>query len=125
MSRSARKISDVRAPRDQPVLFGSVASLPTAWRVLDRARASSLSLVRKGRVTARERARAAGAGPGLSGESFLDIDATTVIAHSDKLGAAGTFKHTFGFRPPLCDRIVDKDFAELGAEVRQPETLRR
>lgn len=95
-------ISDLRALRDRPGLFGKVASLPTAWRVLDRVRASRLPLLRKGRAIARERAWTAGAGPDLSGESFLDIDATIVIAHSDKQAASGTWKHTFGFHPLLC-----------------------
>lgn len=95
-------ISDLRTLRDQPGLFGPVASLPTAWRVLDRVRASRLPLLRKGRAIARERAWAAGAGPDLSGESFLDLDATIVIAHSDKQAASGTWKHTFGFHPLLC-----------------------
>jgi len=95
-------ISDLRALRDQPDLFGAVASKPTAWRVLDRVRPSRLPLVRKGRAMARERAWAAGAGPDFLGESFLDIDATIVIAHSDKEAASGTFKHTFGFHPLLC-----------------------
>ena len=34
----ADSISDLKALRDQPVLFGPVASASTAWRVLDRAR---------------------------------------------------------------------------------------
>jgi hypothetical protein len=29
----------------------------------------------------------------------IDLDATLVTAHSDKQGAAGTYKHTFGFHP--------------------------
>jgi hypothetical protein len=35
----------------------------------------------------------------------LDVDSTIVIAHSDKDGAAPTYKHTFGFHPILvtCD----------------------
>jgi hypothetical protein len=95
-------ISDLRALRDQPGLFGAVASKPTAWRVLDRVSPARLPLLRRGRAMARESAWAAGAGPDLSDESFLDIDATIVIAHSDKQAASGTFKHTFGFHPLLC-----------------------
>ena len=105
-------ISDLRSLRDEPGLFGPVASLPTAWRVLDRVSAARLSLVRKGRAIARERAWAAGAGPDLSGECFLDLDATIVIAHSDKQAAAGTFKHTFGFHPLLC--FLDRDDVASG-----------
>jgi len=32
----------------------------------------------------------------------LDIDATLVAAHSEKEGAAGTYKGGFGFHPLLC-----------------------
>jgi hypothetical protein len=36
----------------------------------------------------------------------LDVDSTIVIAHSDKDGAAPTYKHTFRFHPILvtCDK---------------------
>lgn len=98
----AEHISDLRALRDQPGLFGPVASKPTAWRVLDRVSAARLALLRQGRARARERAWAAGAAPDLSQETFLDLDATIVIAHSDKEAAAGTWKHTYGFHPLLC-----------------------
>ena len=33
---------------------------------------------------------------------ILDLDATLVTAHSEKEGAAGTYKHGFGFHPLLC-----------------------
>ena len=35
----------------------------------------------------------------------LDVDSTVVLAHSDKDGAAATYKHTYGFHPILvtCD----------------------
>jgi hypothetical protein len=79
----ADSISDLRVLRDQPRLFGPVASKPTAWRVLDRVSAAHLSGLRRGRATARARAWAAGAEPELSSELFLDIDATIVQAHSD------------------------------------------
>ncbi len=44
----------------------------------------------------------AGAAPDLSEELFLDLDATIVIAHSEKELASPTWKHTFGFHPLLC-----------------------
>lgn len=36
---------------------------------------------------------------------MLDVDSTIVLAHSDKDGAAATYKHTYGFHPILvtCD----------------------
>jgi hypothetical protein len=40
-----------------------------------------------------------------AGVVVLDVDSTIVIAHSDKDGAAPTYKHTYGFHPILvtCD----------------------
>jgi len=45
----AVSISDLAALRDQPDLFGSVASTPTAWRVLDRVSGDLLAGIRQGR----------------------------------------------------------------------------
>ena len=98
----ADSISDLRALRDEPTLFGPVASTPTAWRVLDRVGQSELDALRAGRATARAAAWAAGAAPDLDTELTIDLDASIVIAHSDKEGAAGTFKSTYGFHPLLC-----------------------
>jgi hypothetical protein len=78
----ADSISDLKALRDQPVLFGPVASTSTAWRVLDRVSEVHLSALRAGRATARAAAWEAGAAPDPSHELCLDIDATIVIAHS-------------------------------------------
>ena len=98
----ATAISDLAVLRDQPSLFGPVASTATAWRALDRVSATHLVDLRAGRAVARAAAWAAGAAPDLTVERFLDIDATIVIAHSDKQDAAPTWKHTFGFHPLLC-----------------------
>jgi hypothetical protein len=98
----ADSISDLKSLRDEPGLFGPVASTPTAWRVLDRVSAAHLPLLRVGRAAARAAAWQAGAGPDLSGELYLDLDATIVIAHSDKELASPTWKHTYGFHPLVC-----------------------
>ena len=98
----ARSISDLAALRDQPDIFGPVASTATAWRALDRVSAAHLDRLRAGRAAARAAAWAAGAGPELSGELYLDFDATIVIAHSEKELAAPTWKKTFGFHPLVC-----------------------
>ena len=98
----ATSISGLRALRDQPLLFGPVASEPTAWRVLDKVTEAHLAALRAGRAKARAAAWAAGAAPGLSGELALDFDATVVVAHSEKEEAAPTWKHTFGFHPLYC-----------------------
>ena len=96
-------LSDLAALRDQPELFGPVASTPTAWRVVDRIGADpdGLARLRAARAHARARAWAAGAHPNL-GLLIVDADATLVLAHSDaKEAAAGTYKHSFGFAPLL------------------------
>jgi hypothetical protein len=98
----ADSISDLAVLRDQPGLYGAVASTPTAWRVLDRVSAAHLPLLRAGRGAARAAAWAAGAAPDLSQELYLDIDATILIAHSEKEWASPTWKRTFGFHPLLC-----------------------
>ncbi len=118
----ADSISDLRALRDQPDLFGAVASKPTAWRVLDRVSPAHLSRLAEGRAIARAAAWAAGAGPDLSSELCLDIDASIVIAHSEKEDAAPTWKHTFGFHPILCflDRPETVSAGEALAGILRP-----
>jgi hypothetical protein len=96
-------LSDLAVLRDQPELFGPVASTPTAWRVVDRiARdACGLARLRAARAHARRRAWAAGGDPAVE-VLVVDADATLVLSHSDaKQGAAGTYKHSFGFAPLL------------------------
>jgi Transposase DDE domain group 1 len=96
-------LSDLAALRDQPELFGPVASTPTAWRVVDRIGTDpdGLARLRAARAHARARAWAAGAHPDL-GLLIVDADATLVLAHSDaKEAAAGTYKGSFGFCPLL------------------------
>ena len=98
----ADAVSGIAVLRDREELFGPVASMPTAWRVLDRIDPAHLVRVRAAHAAARTRAWAAGAGPDLSAELRLDFDATITIAHSEKDSAAATWKHTFGFHPLLC-----------------------
>lgn len=96
-------LSDLAVLRDQPELFGQVASTPTAWRVLDRIARDpdGLARLRVARAHARGRAWAAGGDPDVE-LLIIDADATLVLAHSDaKQGAAGSYKHTFGFHPLL------------------------
>ena len=85
--------------RDQADLFGRVASDATAWRVIAALDTERLEFVRKARADARQAAWAAGARPS---EIVLDIDSTLVTAHSDKEGAAPTYKRGYGFHPILC-----------------------
>jgi hypothetical protein len=93
-------LSDLAALRDQPGLFGPVASTPTAWRVIERLAQGgerSLAGLRLARAQARRRAWQDGAW--VDGLLVIDLDATLVTAHSDKQGAAGTYKGGFGFHP--------------------------
>ena len=91
-------ISDLAVLRDQPVLFGDVASVPTAWRTLEAIGAGELRAIATARAKARAQAWAAGADPGFY---VMDFDATLVTAHSEKQGAAPTYKRGFGFHPLL------------------------
>jgi len=90
-------LSHLATLRDQDKLFGTVASDPTACRVIDRVDAEHLQRMRQVRALARERAWAAGAGPDLSEKLVIDLDATITLAHSEKENAAATWKKTFGF----------------------------
>jgi len=47
---------------------------------------------------------------------ILDIDASLVIAHSEKESAAPTWKRTFGFHPMLC--YLDGTTEPLAAQLR-------
>lgn len=92
-------LCDLGALRDQEVLFGPVASDATAWRLVCALDEERLSRVRQARATARRRVWKLNDPPR---RVILDIDATLVTAHSDKEGAAGTYKRGFGFHPLLC-----------------------
>jgi hypothetical protein len=103
-------VSDVAAVRCQPALFGPVASDPTISRVMAALAADVegvVAAIRQARaearaaVWARRRPLAGTPGRRAGGQVILDIDATLVAAHSDKEGAAPTFKRGFGFHP-LC-----------------------
>jgi hypothetical protein len=93
-------LADLRAVRDQEPLFGRVASDATAFRVIDRIACDRglLDALRAARARARENAWNAGAAPE---RIIIDIDATLITAHSEKDGAAGTFRGGFGFHPLL------------------------
>ncbi|WP_233197121.1 transposase, partial [Verrucosispora sp. ts21] len=111
-------ISDIDVLRHQREVFGPVASDTTVWRALDEIGAVQLRRIAKARAKVRARmwqlfggppaARAAGRDIG-TGVVVLDVDSTIVITHSDKEGAAATYKHSFGFHPILvtCDNTAE------------------
>jgi hypothetical protein len=92
-------LADLRALRDQQPLFADVASDATAWRALAALDEPRLQAIRRARAHARRRVWQRAGGPR---RVILDIDGTLVTAHSDKEGAAGTYKGGFGFHPLLC-----------------------
>jgi hypothetical protein len=98
-------LADIAVLREQPQLAGPVASDPVVSRLVaalaqDGPRA--LKAIRAARAAARERAwaLAGDAAPGGDGGLVtVDLDATIVIAHSEKEQAAPTWKKTFGHHP--------------------------
>jgi Transposase DDE domain group 1 len=95
-------VSDLASLRDQAGLFGRVCSTPTAWRVVGQVATDPRGIAALWSALARVRARAWAAGAAPAGPLRLDLDATLLDAHADKQGAAGTFKHGFGFHPLVC-----------------------
>jgi hypothetical protein len=89
-------ISDLAVLADQAGLFGEVASIPTAWRALEAVDTVALARIAEARAEARAAAWAAGADPGFY---VIDIDGTLIGSHSDKQGAAPTYKRGYGFHP--------------------------
>jgi hypothetical protein len=92
-------VTDLGVRRGQEALFGPVASETTAHRVVKSIGADLLEAIRAARAEALAKAWSAGARPK---ELILDIDASLLTAHSEKQGAAGTYKGGFGFHPLLC-----------------------
>ena len=98
LADDGKTISDLRTLRNQPALFGEVASTPTAWRTLGAVDEAVLAAIGRARAEARAAAWAAGMDPGFY---VLDFDGTLVNSHSEKECAAPTYKRGFGFHPLL------------------------
>jgi Transposase DDE domain group 1 len=98
-------LADIAVLRAEPGLAGPVASDPVVSRLVSALAADApraLTAIRKARAAARERAwaLAGDAAPGGDGSLIpVDIDATVLLAHSEKEQAAPTWKKTFGFHP--------------------------
>ncbi len=106
-------ISDLAVLRDQPDLFGEVASLATAWRTLEAIDADTFARIAVARAAARRAAWAAGADPGFY---VIDFDATLVNSHSEKEHAAPNYKRGFGFHPLMA--YLDATGEALAAKLR-------
>jgi len=112
-----RVLSDLATLRDQGELYGPVASDPTLWRALDEIGESQRRKIARVRAKTRQHMwslieKRHGAIPpsrvaeGDLGKTIvIRLDASIVIAHSDKELAAGTFKGTWGHHPLMawCD----------------------
>jgi len=120
-------IADLAVLRDQPDLFGRVASDATAWRVLAALDEQALGTLRLARAAARETAwaQAAETHAGLPVSTaagvridglVLDVDASIVVCHSEKESAAKTWKKTFGYHPIFC--FLDATGEALAAILR-------
>ena len=102
-------LADIAVLRAQPELAGPVASDPVVSRLVSALAADApraLKAIRAARAAARERAwaLAGDAAPGADGALVtVDLDATIVIAHSEKEQATPTWKKTFGHPP--ADRL--------------------
>jgi len=108
----ATSMSDIAVLAHLAPVLGAAPSGPTVRRALDLAGAPAM-LDRIARARARARAHAwmliegtaSGfpwlviAGKALAGWVVIDMDATLVTAHSDKEGAAPTWKKGYGFHP--------------------------
>jgi hypothetical protein len=101
-------LADLGAQRDQPDLFGAVASDSTAFRVIDSIDEQFLGRLRGAVALARSRAWALGvrpqrrAGQDARERTVLDLDATLTTSHSEKEEAKGNFKGGYGHHPLLC-----------------------
>ena len=101
-------LADIALLRAEPALFGRVASDPTVSRTVDRLATDAtavLAAIDTARAAARARAwKLAGVhAPDHDTDAaqplVIDVDATLVTAHSEKEGAAPTFKKGFGHHP--------------------------
>jgi len=107
-----RVMSDLAVLRDQGELFGSVASDPTLWRTLKAVDAHQLARIAAARAKTRAcvwaligdrhggipPARVAGQWD-LGKTVVIRLDASIVVAHSEKDWATPTFKMSFGHYP--------------------------
>ena len=91
-------VSDLGATREQEVLFGSVASDSTAFRMVEKIASTPgmLDAIRLAHARARARFWELDGAPE---RLTIDVDATLITAHSEKEQAAGNYKHGYGFHP--------------------------
>jgi DDE family transposase len=106
-----RVLSDLATLRDQTQLYGPVASDPTLWRALSEIGETQRRVIARARAKTREHVWALiekrhgrippsrVADTDLGKTIVIRMDASLVIAHSDKELAAGTYKGSWGHHP--------------------------
>jgi hypothetical protein len=124
-----RVLSDLATLRDQAELFGPVASDPTLWRALNEIGALQRRRIARTRAKTREHVwslieqrhgripPSRVADRDLGKTIVIRMDASLVIAHSDKELAAGTYKGTFGHHP--LGAWCDNTFESLALKLRK------
>jgi hypothetical protein len=117
-------LADLAVVRAQPDLFGAVASDPTVSRLIEALATdadAAVAAIRSARAAARATAWRHRSPVGETGRVVVDLDATVVLAHSEKEGATPTFKRTFGFHPLLAfvDHGADGTGEPLAALLRE------
>ena len=107
----ATSMNDITLLTHQEPVFGAAPSDTTVRRTLELADPRTLDKIARARAAVRAHvwslicATPAGfpwlsvAGKLLAGWLVIDLDATLITAHSDKEGAAPTFKKGYGFHP--------------------------
>lgn len=99
LAAGGRCLADLKTLRNQPDLFGVVASDPTAWRGMHQVDDDTLAAMVAVRQHAIRRLLEFSDVDGI----VLDVDATLVDVDSeDKQHARATFKGGFGYAPMVC-----------------------
>ncbi|SMY05221.1 Transposase DDE domain-containing protein [Brevibacterium sp. 239c] len=123
-------LSDSTALRDEPDLYGPVASKATITRIIQALAADvdqGLTAINAARAAARQRVwelagkHAPNHDANAHNPMVIDIDASLITAHSEKESAKPTYKKGFGFHPLLA--FIDHGQAGTGepvAEILRP-----
>jgi hypothetical protein len=108
-------LCDMAVLRDQAALFGATASDSTAFRVIDQiaSHPGGIGWLRAAHARARARVWELAGAPE---QVTVDLDATLLVAHSDKEGAEPTYKRGYGFHPMLA--YADETGEALAGELR-------
>ena len=119
-------IRDIRLLEHQRAVIGPVASFPTVWRALKDVDEAALHRIERARATVRRHVwkiladRPEGFpevvvdGVALTGWTVIDTDGSLVLAPSEKDGARGTYKGSFGHHVfvAVCDN-TGEELAQL------------